>query len=93
MDTNPHFDVHSTNGKTLLKVNNVNKKTTPLQKHKISELNAVENALAGSGGAFLASFALCPTELIKCRLQALRETATNAAKASGSKITYEVTHM
>ncbi len=44
------------------------------------DLNPVENALAGSGGALFASFALCPTELIKCKLQAMRETQAQAAR-------------
>ena len=47
----------------------VNKKST-------SDLNALENAISGSMAAFFSSFALCPTELIKCKLQVMRETAT-----------------
>jgi len=34
----------------------------------------LENAFAGFLAAFFSSFTLCPTELIKCKLQALRET-------------------
>lgn len=44
------------------------KKETP------QSLNALENASAGFLAAFFSSFSLCPTELIKCRLQAMRET-------------------
>ncbi|XP_058063609.1 mitochondrial ornithine transporter 1 [Anopheles bellator] len=43
-------------------------------KQTIIELNMVENATAGFLAAFFSSFTLCPTELIKCKLQALRET-------------------
>ncbi|XP_015781587.1 mitochondrial ornithine transporter 1-like [Tetranychus urticae] len=34
----------------------------------------LENAIAGFFAAFFSSFTLCPTELIKCRLQSLKET-------------------
>ncbi|XP_052860717.1 mitochondrial ornithine transporter 1 [Anopheles cruzii] len=44
------------------------------RKQTITELNMVENATAGFLAAFFSSFTLCPTELIKCKLQALRET-------------------
>ncbi|CAG2183283.1 unnamed protein product, partial [Oppiella nova] len=37
-------------------------------------LTPIDNALAGFFAAFFSSFTLCPTELIKCKLQALRET-------------------
>jgi solute carrier family 25 ornithine transporter 2/15 len=37
-------------------------------------LTVLDNALAGFFAAFFSSFTLCPTELIKCKLQALRET-------------------
>ena len=36
---------------------------------KVERLGAVENALSGSAAAVFSSFALCPTELVKCRLQ------------------------
>ena len=38
------------------------------------ELNPLGNALAGLFAAFFSSFTLCPTELVKCKLQAARET-------------------
>ena len=41
------------------------------------ELNLIENASAGFLAAFFSSFPLCPTELIKCKLQAMRETQVN----------------
>lgn len=48
-------------------------------KQKVEDLNSFENALAGSSAAFFASLVLCPTELVKCRLQSAREisNATN----------------
>eukprot|EP00795_Rhopilema_esculentum_P000074 gene74-9685_t len=41
-----------------------------------AELNAFHHACSGSLAAFLASFFLCPLELIKCRLQTAREFGT-----------------
>ncbi|XP_064637713.1 mitochondrial ornithine transporter 1-like [Lineus longissimus] len=40
---------------------------------KENDLKAIHKAFAGGGAAFFASLALCPTELIKCKLQAMRE--------------------
>ena len=40
----------------------------------VAELSVVGNATAGFVAAFFSSFTLCPTELVKCRLQAMRET-------------------
>lgn len=40
---------------------------------KMKDMTPVHKALAGGGAAFFAALALCPTELIKCRLQAMRE--------------------
>lgn len=37
-------------------------------------MSPVENALSGSFAAIFAACALCPTELVKCKLQAARET-------------------
>ncbi|KAK6172479.1 hypothetical protein SNE40_016118 [Patella caerulea] len=52
-------------------------------KSDIKTLNPLENAIAGGGAAFFSSFALCPTELIKCRLQAMREMATQGSLEGG----------
>lgn len=52
-------------------------------KKDIKHLNPFENAIAGSGAAFFCSFTLCPTELIKCRLQAMREMATQGKLEGG----------
>lgn len=45
-----------------------------VDKKSKDNLNPLENAFAGFLAAFFSSFTLCPTELIKCRLQAMRET-------------------
>lgn len=50
-------------------------------------LNALSNASAGFLAAFFSSFSLCPTELIKCKLQALRETTKPEAGKMVDKIT------
>ncbi|PAA56671.1 hypothetical protein BOX15_Mlig028923g2, partial [Macrostomum lignano] len=39
----------------------------------VERMRPTHNALAGSMAAVFSSLALCPTELVKCRLQALRE--------------------
>ena len=49
-------------------------KLTTGSSDKVDTLNTAANGLAGSMAAFFAAFALCPTELVKCRLQALRES-------------------
>jgi len=51
----------------------------------VSQLNPFHNACAGSLAAVFSSFTLCPTELIKCKLQALREMqAINPASYSSN---------
>lgn len=50
-------------------------------------LSALSNASAGFLAAFFSSFSLCPTELIKCKLQALRETTKPEAGKMVDKIT------
>ena len=60
-----------------------------LQKPGVSELNPVENATAGFLAAFFSSFALCPTELIKCRLQAMAQMQ-QSGKLEGNSLTNEV---
>ena len=49
----------------------------------VISLNPLENAVSGGMAAFFSSFALCPTELIKCRLQAMREMATKGNLEGG----------
>ena len=41
--------------------------------HDVSALSPLQNACAGSVGGVACSFVLCPTELIKCKQQAMRE--------------------
>lgn len=55
-------------------------------KSKISELSIIENAVSGSFAAILSSFVLCPTELVKCRLQAMKETQDKSI----SKTSYHI---
>ncbi len=37
------------------------------------DLSVVQKAMAGSAAAFFSSLTLCPTELIKCKQQAMQE--------------------
>jgi solute carrier family 25 ornithine transporter 2/15 len=41
------------------------------------QLTSVENMAAGSLAAIFASLALCPTELVKCRIQTMNEMLLN----------------
>lgn len=41
---------------------------------KLEDMTPVENALSGSLASIFASIAICPTELVKCKLQARKET-------------------
>jgi len=41
---------------------------------KVEDLNVFANGFSGFLAAFWSSLALCPTELVKCRLQAMRES-------------------
>lgn len=43
------------------------------KKEDNEHLNAVENMAAGSIASVFSSIALCPTELIKCRIQTYHE--------------------
>ncbi|CAK9819715.1 Mitochondrial ornithine transporter 1 [Anthophora plagiata] len=40
---------------------------------KVENLTSIQNAWAGFFAAFFSSLTLCPTELIKCKLQAIKE--------------------
>ncbi|XP_072171262.1 mitochondrial ornithine transporter 1-like [Diadema setosum] len=42
-------------------------------KEHVSQLTSVQKALSGSFAAFFSSLVLCPTELVKCRMQAMTE--------------------
>ncbi|KAG7305445.1 hypothetical protein JYU34_009514 [Plutella xylostella] len=48
---------------------------------KVEQLSMLGNASAGFLAAFFSSFTLCPTELIKCQLQAMREVGGGAGGA------------
>lgn len=50
------------------------------RKRSVAELTSLDNATAGFLAAFFSSFTLCPTELIKCKLQAMREVQQNNLK-------------
>ncbi|KAL3266408.1 hypothetical protein HHI36_010584 [Cryptolaemus montrouzieri] len=54
----------------------------------VNQLTTLNNACAGSLASFFASLAICPTELIKCKLQALHETngKVNISDSASSKI-------
>ena len=51
-------------------------------KDNVNDLTALENASAGFFAAFFSSLTLCPTELVKCRLQALRESSQNSGTSA-----------
>lgn len=44
-----------------------------IEKSSVNEMSTLGNATSGFLAAFFSSFTLCPTELIKCKLQALHE--------------------
>ncbi|XP_063375285.1 mitochondrial ornithine transporter 1 [Cydia amplana] len=48
----------------------------------VEQLSAFGNASAGFLAAFFSSFTLCPTELIKCQLQAMREISVQGAQTA-----------
>lgn len=43
-------------------------------KKNVKDLSSLSNATAGFLAAFFSSFTLCPTELVKCKLQAMKES-------------------
>lgn len=55
----------------------------------IDSLSPLDKALSGSGGAFFSSFTLCPTELIKCKLQSAREKM-GTTNISAFKVTADI---
>lgn len=54
-----------------------------VRKDNTFHLNPLENALSGGAAAFFCSFSLCPAELVKCRLQAMREMASQGKLEGG----------
>lgn len=59
---------------------------------KVEDLNSVQNAFAGSGAAFFCAFTLCPTELVKCRLQAMREMQGGKLNVGPWDVTRNILH-
>merc|ERR1712227_838675 len=47
---------------------------------RVEDLSVVHNGLSGFLAAFWSSLVLCPTELVKCRLQAMRESEALAGR-------------
>lgn len=57
------------------------------------ELSILDNGISGFMAAFFSSFSLCPTELIKCKLQAMRETTApgqNVAHITPYQLTKQI---
>ncbi|KAF5891886.1 mitochondrial ornithine transporter 1-like, partial [Clarias magur] len=54
-------------------------------------LSDVQKACAGSAASFFSSFVLCPTELVKCRLQVMTEMASSRKIASSHTYTPPLT--
>lgn len=52
----------------------------------VAELSTFSNATAGSLASFFSSLSICPTELIKCKLQAQHETIKLKMKEDPSKV-------
>ena len=50
---------------------------------RTEDLGVVANGLSGFLAAFWSSLTLCPTELVKCRLQAMRESNNIAGRQNG----------
>lgn len=48
-------------------------------------LSDIQKACSGSVASIFSSLALCPTELVKCRLQAMHEMEASGKIASGQK--------
>ncbi|XP_026219726.1 solute carrier family 25 member 15a [Anabas testudineus] len=54
---------------------------------KRAELSDIQKASAGSLASIFSSMAICPTELVKCRLQAMHEMEASGKIASGQRST------
>ncbi|PBC34229.1 mitochondrial ornithine transporter 1 [Apis cerana] len=52
---------------------------------KIQDLTSIQNAWAGFFAAFFSSLTLCPTELIKCKLQAIKEIQIESESSISEK--------
>jgi len=58
---------------------------------RVEDLNVFANGFAGFMAAFWSSLALCPTELVKCRLQAMRESSSLMGKDPPNFGPYQLT--
>ncbi|XP_078513375.1 mitochondrial ornithine transporter 1-like [Lissotriton helveticus] len=63
---------------------------TALGLNKNAMLSDLQNAAAGSVAAAFASLALCPTELVKCRLQAMHEMQMSGKVVTGQNTVWSV---
>eukprot|EP00090_Calanus_glacialis_P021630 TRINITY_DN33387_c0_g1_i1.p1 TRINITY_DN33387_c0_g1~~TRINITY_DN33387_c0_g1_i1.p1 ORF type:complete len:316 (-),score=70.65 TRINITY_DN33387_c0_g1_i1:69-971(-) len=52
---------------------------------KVEDLSLLQSATAGSCASIFSATVLCPTELVKCRLQAAKELSSASAAQSGTK--------
>lgn len=59
----------------------------------VDELKPFHNACAGSLAAVFSTFTLCPTELVKCKLQALREMHALEKGVNGAANTKAYVHV
>ena len=62
-------------------------------KSNVTELSILQNATSGSIAAFFSSLVLCPTELIKCKLQAMKEMRVSGKLAGHLAALPQTTHM
>ncbi|PAV83446.1 hypothetical protein WR25_08684 [Diploscapter pachys] len=53
-----------------------------LDRNDVKDMSSVENAVSGSLAAIFAATVLCPTELVKCKLQSARETGVKCTPFS-----------
>lgn len=61
---------------------------------KVDEMGPIYHASSGFLAGFFSSFTLCPTELVKCRLQAMREMSTINGGNGGATIAAKpITHV
>ena len=51
----------------------------------VDNLNLVQSAVSGSCASVFSAMVLCPTELVKCRLQAAKELSAATAAKTGAK--------
>jgi len=57
---------------------------------RVEELGIVANGVSGFLAAFWSSLVLCPTELVKCRLQAMRESGSLEGRVGPGALTRRI---